>query len=246
MKSKSFSDACHYLPEHCQLKFIILFLLFPWRCLRKGWICYLIPWSSWQGGVTSQVRLSDLKGLLSHLVNAGILWEEVTTLFKLIKMSYIWCVTWNPSCSQLEWEKLELWPSPTQEFHFLLNCMSGWMYPPCLCLSNIPCKVEVMAYCNQKLIYNYEVHRQEIWKWHKKICPHPSYCINRNRLQREKLLELELPRMPCTHLQKPLTISKSGLQNLGSVPSGKLSSWAGQEGALTSCHIKSNDEQISD
>lgn len=78
-----------------------------------------------------------------------------------------------------------------------------------------------------------------------KKCSHPSDCINRNRLQREKL-ELELPRMPCIHLQKPLTISKSGLQNLGSVPSGKLSSWAGQEGALASCHVRSNDRQISE
>lgn len=79
-----------------------------------------------------------------------------------------------------------------------------------------------------------------------KICSCPSDCINRNRLQKEKLLELELPRMPRTHLRKPLLISKSGLQKLGSVPSGKQSSWAGQEGALTSRHVRSNDEQISE
>lgn len=53
-------------------------------------------------------------------------------------------------------------------------------------------------------------------------------------------------RMPCTHLRKSLTISKSGLHNLGSVPSGKLSSWAGQEGALTSSHVRSNDERIAE
>lgn len=50
------------------------------------------------------------------------------------------------SASEKNWNCDQVLPGNST--FYSLNCMSGCMYPLCLCLSNIPCKVEIMAYCN--------------------------------------------------------------------------------------------------
>lgn len=112
--------------------------------------------------------------------------KQKLPVFKLIKVSCIWYITWNPSCTQPAWGKLGLWPSPTKGFLILL--LYEWSGVPSM---SVPLQHPMQNGDNGTFLLNWHTairNSLKIMKFAdkgsesaiKKIHSHLSDCINRN------------------------------------------------------------------